>query len=118
MRSSRRSRAICAAAARIFASCARSHAPRAVCREMLMSSVSMSRRDLLKTGGSLIVLFSLPVVAKDAVAGVPAGKPVSLDRVESFLAIGADGTVTCYSGKVDLGTGVETALTQIVAEEL
>jgi len=31
------------------------------------------------------------------------GKPVSLERVESFLSIGADGSVTCYSGKVDLG---------------
>ena len=29
-----------------------------------------------------------------------------------------DGTVTVFSGKVDLGTGVETALAQIVAEEL
>src|SRR6185295_9152665 len=28
------------------------------------------------------------------------------------------GTITVFSGKVDLGTGVETALAQIVAEEL
>src|SRR5262249_1612461 len=45
-------------------------------------------------------------------------KPVTLDQVESFLAIDAKGRVTLYAGKVDLGTGVRTALSQIVAEEL
>src|SRR5271169_5097379 len=83
-----------------------------------MSTVSISRRDFLKSGGSLVIAFSLPVVARHAIAATAEGKPVALDRVESFLAIGADGTVTCYSGKVDLGTGVQTALTQIVADEL
>jgi Aerobic-type carbon monoxide dehydrogenase, large subunit CoxL/CutL homologs len=83
-----------------------------------MSTVSISRRDFLKSGGSLVIAFSLPVVARYAIAASAEGKPVSLDRVESFLAIGADGAVTCYSGKVDLGTGVQTALMQIVADEL
>ena len=40
------------------------------------------------------------------------------DSLDSWLAIARDGTVTVFSGKVDLGTGVETALAQIVAEEL
>ena len=43
---------------------------------------------------------------------------MALDEVDSFLAIDADGRVTVYSGKVDLGTGVRTALTQMAAEEL
>jgi CO/xanthine dehydrogenase Mo-binding subunit len=43
---------------------------------------------------------------------------VADDQVDSYLAIGKDGRVTLYSGKVELGTGVETALSQIVAEEL
>ena len=38
--------------------------------------------------------------------------------VDSWLVIGPDSSVTIYSGKVELGTGVQTALTQIVAEEL
>ena len=38
--------------------------------------------------------------------------------MDAFLAIDASGSVTLYSGKVDLGTGIGTALTQIVAEEL
>src|SRR5438445_12687792 len=88
-----------------------------------MFTMPISRRGFLKTGGSIVIVCSLPGFAKRAIAwsaladGAP-DKPVALNRVESFLSIGADGTVTCYSGKVDLGTGVRTALMQIVADEL
>ncbi len=37
---------------------------------------------------------------------------------EAFIEIAADGTVTAFNGHVDLGTGIRTALGQIVAEEL
>ena len=37
---------------------------------------------------------------------------------ETFVRIAADGLVTAFSGHVDLGTGIRTALGQIVAEEL
>lgn len=40
------------------------------------------------------------------------------DQLDDWLAIGTDGTVTAFSGKVELGTGTLTALAQIVAEEL
>ena len=45
-------------------------------------------------------------------------KSVELDQVDAFLAVTADEKVTVYSGKVDLGTGVRTAMVQIAAEEL
>ena len=46
-------------------------------------------------------------------------KTVALDRRSTaFSPSTPTGSVTLYSGKVDLGTGVRTALTQIVAEEL
>ena len=38
--------------------------------------------------------------------------------LDDWLAIRTDGTITAFSGKVELGTGVRTALAQIVAEEL
>ena len=38
--------------------------------------------------------------------------------LDSWMAIAKDGTVTVFTGKVELGTGVVTALAQIVAEEL
>jgi CO/xanthine dehydrogenase Mo-binding subunit len=79
--------------------------------------VEVSRRDFLKTGGALVVTFALNGTAHEASAQAPA-KTVAPDQVDGFLAIDAKGNVTVYSGKVDLGTGVETAISQIAAEEL
>ena len=47
----------------------------------------------------------------------PAGSRAAGD-FETFIRIGADGSVTAFNGHVDLGTGIRTALGQIVAEEL
>jgi CO/xanthine dehydrogenase Mo-binding subunit len=77
----------------------------------------INRRSLLQATGALIVTFSLKPGLGRA-QPTPAAKTVSPDRVDGFLAIETDGSVLVYSGKVDLGTGVRTALTQIVAEEL
>src|SRR2546425_1360425 len=79
-----------------------------------------TRRDFLKGSGSLVVTFSLAGAAGAAHAqgAAPGGKPVALDEVDTFLAIHADGTVSVYTGKVDLGTGTRTALRQMAAEEL
>src|SRR6195256_4179628 len=44
--------------------------------------------------------------------------PVESSAFETFIKITADGSVTAYNGHVDLGTGIRTALGQIVAEEL
>jgi CO/xanthine dehydrogenase Mo-binding subunit len=78
-----------------------------------------SRRDFLKSGGALVVGFSfaghsIAAFAEDSTAT----KPLALTSVDTFLAIDSASMVTVYSGKVDLGTGVQTALSQIVAEEL
>ncbi|WP_050420563.1 xanthine dehydrogenase family protein molybdopterin-binding subunit [Bradyrhizobium tropiciagri] len=77
----------------------------------------INRRALLGASGALVVSFGLPLSRTDATRGA-GPKTVSPGRVDGFLAIAPDGRVTVYSGKVDLGTGVRTALTQIVAEEL
>src|SRR5215207_2342577 len=44
--------------------------------------------------------------------------PVEAVKFETFIKISADGSVSAYNGHVDLGTGIRTALGQIVAEEL
>ncbi|KAB8307934.1 aldehyde dehydrogenase [Erwinia endophytica] len=51
---------------------------------------------------------------------VPKGQTPALKPKELalFLAIDGSGQVWAFNGHVDLGTGVKTALTQIVAEEL
>ncbi len=46
------------------------------------------------------------------------GASSQANQVDDWLAIEPDGTVKVFSGKVELGTGVKTALAQIVAEEL
>jgi nicotinate dehydrogenase subunit B len=84
----------------------------------MLDQLSPTRRDFLKSGGALVVTFSLASHLSPAFAETAVGKTVAPDEVDGFLAIDAHGAVTVYSGKVDLGTGVRTALTQIVAEEL
>jgi nicotinate dehydrogenase subunit B len=77
-----------------------------------------TRRDVLKTGGALLVTFALAEKPCPAFAQSARKKTVASDEVDGFLSIDADGQLTVYSGKVDLGTGLRTALTQIAAEEL
>jgi len=78
----------------------------------------LTRRTFLKSAGSLMVTFTLlPQQSWATGAAVPA-KSVATDAVDGFIEIHPDNTVTIYSGKVDLGTGVRTAITQIAAEEL
>ena len=77
----------------------------------------IDRRGFLKGTSALIVSFAIPST-RGRPAPTNSAKPVDLNTVETFLAIDADGEVTVYSGKVDLGTGVRTAFSQIVAEEL
>jgi len=79
-------------------------------------TIHASRRDVLKGGGALVVSFSLAGALSETLA--QGAKPLALTEVDSFLAIDAGGVVTLYSGKVDLGTGVATALPQMVADEL
>jgi nicotinate dehydrogenase subunit B len=85
-----------------------------------MVTKSISRRDLLKSTGILVVSFSFFGAASRVLAQ---GDGLSVDGMDptvldSWMAIAKDGTVTVFTGKVELGTGVVTALAQIVAEEL
>jgi len=81
-----------------------------------MATIETTRREFLIGTGALVVSFGL---APGALAQTPgATKPLALDQVDSFLAVGKDGAVTMYTGKVDIGTGIRIALPQMVAEEL
>ena len=81
-------------------------------------NMMIERRQFLKAGGALVVGFAMsPNLALSAERKFPL-RDVDTADVDSFLAIGEDGRVTLYSGKVDLGTGARVAFRQIVAEEL
>jgi nicotinate dehydrogenase subunit B len=81
-------------------------------------NMSVSRRQLLQAAGGLVVSFS--VNGKLAAIASLTGpvRAVGPTRVDSWLSIASDGTVTTFTGKIDMGTGVRTAFAQIVAEEL
>ena len=82
-----------------------------------------SRRALLKSGGALVVSIGAPMPLNLARAAeearlVGAQPPLTPDQLSSYIAVNADGTISVFSGKTDLGQGLEVALAQMVAEEL
>jgi nicotinate dehydrogenase subunit B len=90
-----------------------------------MNASRVTRRKFLQTGGAMVVTLGLGpawvrrgATQTTATADSFLGKPVAIDAVDGFLAIHADGSVTLFSGKVDLGTGARAALRQMAAEEL
>src|SRR5215831_11640340 len=83
-------------------------------RERSQGMKNLSRRDFLKTSGALIVTFSL---APESVMAQRLDG-ASSNQLDGWLAINADGTVTAYTGKCELGHGLYTAQTQLIAEEL
>ena len=84
-----------------------------------LGHAGLGRRDFLKGAGALIVGFSAGGLrtAKAQFGGPSPGAP-AMNRLDSWIAIGADGGVTAYSGKEELGQGIATAQAQLVAEEL
>src|SRR5215212_9162148 len=104
-----------------------------------MHHLRPTRRQFLQGTAGLVVTFALSPVRErgvqaqqDAEATGPGTvrlppdqteqpiqtRDVAGDRVNSWLSIDKNGVVTIYVGKVELGTGIMTALAQIAAEEL
>ncbi len=89
----------------------------------------LARSGFLARGAGIVIAFSLP---RDAFAQTnptkpagpsvqetnPVGNATVTDYVDNWLAINRTGTVTVHFGKVELGTGIQTAIAQIVADEL
>ena len=76
---------------------------------------SLDRRDFLKMlGGGLIILISPDL--SEAQYGYRR-QETSAD-FNAFLRIGEDGRVTCFTGKIEMGQGIITSLSQMLAEEL
>ena len=77
----------------------------------------VSRRAMLQGTGALIVSFALAPadLFGQAVATLVGNPPKAVD---GWLSIAADGSVTALTGKCEMGQGLYTAQTQLVAEEL
>lgn len=78
----------------------------------------ITRRNFLQTSGALIVSFSIADNPASAQFGGPVSGSPSLGQLDSWIAIAADGSVTAYSGKEELGQGIFVVQSQLVAEEL
>ncbi len=85
-----------------------------------MMIANLSRREFAKSAAGIVVSFSLAPAAALAQAAAPR-LPGSLNTnrmLDAWVRINADGTATVFTGKVELGQGILTALWQIAAEEL
>ncbi|HMC63761.1 MAG TPA: molybdopterin cofactor-binding domain-containing protein, partial [Gemmataceae bacterium] len=84
---------------------------------------TFSRRSVLKAGGTFVVSVGMPigldtVLAINSAFAQGARPPLVPTELASYIAINADGSVSAFFGKMDMGQGLFTAIGQIVAEEL
>ncbi len=89
-------------------------------REMPLHRFAMDRRGFMKSiGGGIAILL----VAKEAVALQESGRrgfmrPEMPRAIDAWLHIAPDGSVTVFTGKVEIGQNIRTSLAQTVADEL
>ena len=78
-----------------------------------VSSATVTRRQFLKRMGVLgggIVIY--------AAVGDPLSRAQQPADFNALLRIGADGRVTCFTGKIEMGQGVVTSLAQMLANHI
>ena len=83
-----------------------------------LEKAGYSRRGFLKSAGFLVVGFGMAGKKLAAQSPINPSGTVDATQVDSWLAIGADESVTAYSGKCEFGQGFSTVQVQLVAEEL
>jgi len=87
-------------------------------RETNVTAGGMKRRSFVRILGGGIVLFFQPWGALDLLA-LPAEQQRTLTKdYNAFLHIAEDGTVTCFTGKIEMGQGIITSLAMMMADEL
>jgi isoquinoline 1-oxidoreductase len=79
----------------------------------------LGRREFFKFLGSGLVIVSALKPASAQESGSDRQRGGSLPQeINAWLHIGENGTVTVYTGKVEVGQNIRTSLTQAVSEEL
>ncbi|MGA8144683.1 MAG: molybdopterin cofactor-binding domain-containing protein [Candidatus Acidiferrales bacterium] len=90
-------------------------------RERPIHQFEFDRRDFFRSLGAGIIVFA---VAKEAFAmqesgGARRSREDELPKeITAWLHIGEDGSVTAFTGKVEIGQNIRTSLAQSVADEL
>jgi nicotinate dehydrogenase subunit B len=91
----------------------------------MKGATAISRRRVLAGTGALIVSFSTRrLLAQEAAPDGPAkpakpplpGSLKDSPLLDSWIRIAADGDVTVFTGKAELGQGIKTALCQVAAD--
>ena len=84
------------------------------------AAAGASRRDFLKSAGMMVVGFAATGEAAKLAAQSPVNPTGLVDatKVDSWVSIAADESVTIYSGKCEFGQGFATVQMQLAAEEL
>ena len=86
-----------------------------------LSELKIARRDLLQGSGALLVTMNVPAAAlfgSSKAAARAVTRKLNPAELDTWLAIDGNGIVTGYWGKMDMGQGVDTAIAQLIAEEL
>jgi nicotinate dehydrogenase subunit B len=84
---------------------------------------TFSRRSILRAGGAFVVSVGMPV-GLDTILGIDsafaqgARPPLVPNELASYIAVNADGSVSAFFGKMDMGQGLFVSIGQMVAEEL
>ena len=91
----------------------------------MKTSAQLDRRQFLKGSAGLVfalraagTLAILPFSAAEAQSRWPAPRKIAPAELDTWLSVASDGAVTAFFGKMDMGQGVDTAIAQVVAEEL
>lgn len=92
---------------------------------MKLNDPSATRREVLKGAGAFIVTVGMadglvigPAAAQIGAAPAAAARALAPTQLDSWIALAPDGKVTAFFGKMDCGQGLDTAIAQIVADEL
>src|SRR5437660_313938 len=96
-------------------------------RESIMTKMekptTLSRRAVLMGAGALVISVGAPL-SLDTLLDINnahaqgAKPPLTPDQLSSYIAVNADGTVSAFFGKMDMGQGLFVSIGQMVAEEL
>ncbi len=78
----------------------------------------IKRRSFLQILGGGIFIFFRPWIALDAFGLTPEQERTLPEDYNAFLLIAEDGTVSCFTGKIEMGQGIITSLAQMMADEL
>jgi CO/xanthine dehydrogenase Mo-binding subunit len=82
-----------------------------------------TRRSVLLGSGALVVSIGAAVSLETVLSigkayAQGARPPLTPDQLSSYIGVNADGSVSAFFGKMDMGHGLQVAIAQIVAEEL